>query len=86
MPRVEDLGVGCSAIAAAMGVAAIMGVGGGVGVGEVGDTGWGRSTLDTVKSGRKPELRTIVTIFIDNHNIIRLRFEVFALIRPRWLD
>lgn len=44
MPRVEDLGVGLSAAAAAIGVAAFRGVGGGVGVGEVGDSGWGSVT------------------------------------------
>lgn len=89
MPRLEDLGVGVSAAAAAaMGVAAVMGVVGGVGVGEAGDSGWGSVTkglsLDKIKGGRK--LRRIVTICIDNHDIIRLCFNVFALVRPRWLE
>lgn len=39
--RVEDLGVGVSSAAVAMGVAAVIGFGGGVGVGEVRDSGWG---------------------------------------------
>lgn len=90
MPRLKDLGVGVSAaaVAVAVGVAAVMGVVGGVGVGEAGDAGWGSVTkglsLDKIKGGRK--LRRIVTICIYNHGIIRLCFNVFALVRLRWLE
>lgn len=86
MPRLKDLGVGVSAaaIAVAVGVAAVMGVVGG----EAGDSGWGSVTqglsLDKIKGGRK--LRRIVTICIYHHDIIRLCFNVFALVRLRWLE
>lgn len=84
MPRLRDLGVGVSAAA----VAVAMGVVGGVGVGEAGDSNWGSVvkslSLDRIKGGRK--LRRIVTICIYNHTIIRLCFNVFALVRPRWLE
>lgn len=90
MPRLKDLGVGVSAaaVAVAVGVAAVIGVVGGVGVGEAGDSGWGSVTqglsLDKIKGGRK--LRRIVTICIYHHDIIRLCFNLFALVRLRWLE